>query len=209
MKNLKKIAVSKAGVISIVSIGVILFSISTIESTKKTAPFEVQQSTITLSGANNEAKWTLQSNIVFSTGNFEFRENELLDIANLSFILPITQLKSTNHQQESILHEIFRQNNCNQLTFKQGHVMILPILKKAHVIGIFSMVNGSHNIPLQLDYELNGDRSLRIWGKQVISLSKFGIKIPEFESARIADEIELGVDFILVNTSTKPLLSLN
>ncbi len=204
MKNLKKFAISRAGIISIISIGVILFSISTIESAKKTAPFEVQQSTITLSGVNNEDKWMLQCNNVISTGDFEFTSEELLDISNLSFVLPIKQLKSTNHQQESILHEIFLQNNCNQLAFKQGHVMILPILKRAHVIGIFSMVNGSHNIPLQLHYELNSDRSLRIWGKQAIKLSEFGVKIPVNESVRIEDEVELGINFVLVNTSIKP-----
>jgi len=201
MKNLKKFTISRAGIVSIVSIGVVLFSISTIETGKKTVPFQVTESTLMLSGASGQDKWSLQANSIASTGDFQTQENELLDISNLSFKLAVKQLKSTNHQQESILQDLFSKNGCSELTFKQSHVMILPILKRAHVIGNFSMLNGGYNIPLQLHYELNEGRSLRIWGKQVVSLSEFGIKIPSYENGRIDDEIELAIDFTLVNKS--------
>ncbi|SFH43701.1 hypothetical protein [Pedobacter insulae] len=199
MKNFKKFAINRVGLISISSIGIGLFLLSTIEIGRQQAKFEVLSSKFTLSGSSSGNKWVLAANSVASTGEFEFRDQELLNISELTFTIPIQQLKCSNHQQESMLQEILIQNNCTKLAFKQEHVMILPIMKMAHVIGGFSMFNGAYNIPMQLHYELNEDRSLRIWGKQVVSLSAFGFKIPAYEVGKIDDEMELEIDFVLVN----------
>lgn len=199
MKNFKNFAISRTGIISVCSLGVVLFLISTVETGTKKAPFQVVRSEVSLSGIYDKEKWGLLSSDVNSTGDFEFKDDELLDISNLSFRIPVKQLKSTNHEQEAILQNLFRQNNCTELTFRQAHTMILPIMKRAHVIGMFSMVNGGHNLPLQLHYELNGNRSLKIWGKEVIALSEFGIVIPDSEKGKIDDEIELAIDFTLIN----------
>lgn len=204
MKNLKKFAISRTGIVSVISIGVILFSTATIENNTKEVAFEVLQSKITISSCISPDKWMLQSGSISSTGSFELKEDALLNISNLSFTIPVSQLKSTNHELELALQNIFRQSNCNTIQFKQSHVMILPIMKMAQVIGNFSMANGQHSLPMQLHYELNDGQSLRIWGKQVVSLSGFGINVPLYETERIGDEMELTIDFVLVNKQEEP-----
>lgn len=203
MKNLKKFAFSRAGVVSIASLGIILFSISTIEISSKKISYEVVQSKISLSGSYSIDKWTLQANSIVSTGDFEIKDQELLSISNLSFSISTEALKSNNHQLESILQEIFSRNNCKEITFNQQHMMILPIMKRAQVIGNFSMANGSHSLPIQLHYELTGDQNLRIWGSQIISLAEFGVQVPSYEDGTIADEIELEIDILLEHTTAK------
>lgn len=201
MKSFRKFAISRASLISIISIGVILFSISSIDKGKKNVVFEVAGSKVSISGTGSASKWKMETNAVSSSGNFEAKGNELLTISALSFTVPVNQLKSDDQQLESIINEIFLENNFNELIFKQRFSMVLPIMKKIHVIGELSMLNGTRMLPLQVDYELTNDRVLRIKTKHSISLSEYGIKIPSHLTGVIDDQVVLEIDFVLENRS--------
>lgn len=199
MKDLKKFTISRASIISIIAIAVILFSISSIEEKKENVVYEVAESKIIISGSGNANKWKMEASSVNCSGDFEVSDHQLLTINDLGFTIPITMLKSDNHQLESTIAEIFRKNNCEQLNFRQTLSMILPIMKKIHVIGEINMLNGKYILPLQVNYELNTGQTLRIQGKQTISLSQCGIKIPAYLVGTIDDEVELEIDFLLVS----------
>jgi hypothetical protein len=202
MKSLKKIAINRAIMLSIISIAIILFSISSIDKAKRKVVFEVVESKVSISGTESSEKWKVEAKSITCFGSFEAKNHELLTISGLSFTLPINKLRSDNHQLESTIHEIFMKNNLNELIFKQQYSMILPIMKKIHVIGELNMLNGgTYTIPLQTDYELSNDQLLRIKGKQIISLKQYGIKLPESMVGIIDDEIELEIDFLLENKS--------
>lgn len=201
MKQLKTSVLNRVSILSLISIAVILFSISSIDKTKKHVVFEVVESKVSISGTGSSDQWKMEANAITCEGNFEVSNQELLDISELSFILPINQLKSNNHQLESSINEALKQNNCNQIIFKQRFSMILPIMKKIHVIGELSMLNGKHSIPLQVSYELSNNETLKIKSKQTISLKQCGIKLPSHMEGMIDDEVELEIDFLLVNKS--------
>jgi hypothetical protein len=199
MKNVRKFAISRASIISIIAIAVILFSISSIEEKKETVVFEVAESKIIISGSGNANKWKMEANSVNCSGDFEVSDHQLLTITDFGFTLPMTMLKSDNHQLEYTVSDIFRKNNCDELTFKQTISMVLPIMNKIHVVGDIHMLNGKYTLPLQVSYELNTDQTLRIRGKQIISLSQCGVKVPPYLAGMIDDEVELELDFLLVN----------
>ncbi len=199
MKNLKKFAISRASILSIIAIAVILFAISSIEEKKERLVFDVEASKITISGSGNANKWKMEANSVSCSGEFEVSDHQLLTINGFGFTLPINMLKSDNHQLESSVKDIFRRSSCNQLIFTQKASMVLPIMKKIHVIGELDILNGKSTIPLQVSYELNTDQTLRITGKQTISLNEYGIKIPVHLVGLIDDQVELEIDFLLIN----------
>lgn len=201
MKNLRKFAISRTSMICLISIAVILFSISSIDKMEKNVVFEIVESKVSISGTGSLSKWKMEANEVNSHGNFETKNHELLTISELSFTLPVNQLKSDNHQVESLINEIFQKNNCSELIFKQQFSMILPIMKKIHVIGELNMLNGIHTLPLQVDYELSNEKMLRVKSKQTISLSEYGVKIPSYLVGIIDDQVELEIDFLLENKS--------
>ena len=201
MKNLRKFAICRASIISIIAIAIILFSISSIDKAKRNVVFEVVESKVSISGTENSKRWKIEAKSITCFGRFEAKDQELLTIFGLSFTLPINNLRSDNHQLESTVHEIFRKNNFNELVFKQQFSMILPIMKKIHVIGQLSILNGTYTIPLDVDYELSNDQILRIKGKKIISLRQNGIKLPDYIVGIIDDEIELEIDFLLENKS--------
>lgn len=61
------------------------------------------------------------------------------------------------------------------------------------------MLNGTHTLPLQVDYELSNEQMLRVKSKQTISLSEYGVKIPSHLIGIIDDQVELEIDFLLEN----------
>lgn len=184
---------------SIIGLGIVLFTISTTENGRTRTAYQVSRSKISLSGSLNAGQWTLVSTALNSTGEFELRDAELLEISNLSFAVPVEQFVAEDHRFEQPLQRLFQKNNCKQLTFSQQHLMILPIMKRVQVIGNFTLTNSGHSLPMQLHYELNNDRSIRIWGNKVISLAEFGMKVPSPENDHIGDDVELGIDLTLGN----------
>ncbi|MFD0940240.1 YceI family protein [Pedobacter boryungensis] len=199
MKHVRKFSISRASIISIIAIAVILFSISSIEEKKENVVFEVAESKITISGSGNTDKWKMEASSVNCSGDFEVSNHQLLTITDLGFAIPINVLKSNNHQLESTINDIFKKNNCDELKFKQTLSMVLPVMKKIHVIGEINMLNGKYILPLQVSYELNSDQTLRIQAKQTISLSQCGVNIPSYLAGTINDEVELEIDLLLVN----------
>lgn len=201
MKNLKKFVISRASIISIVSVGGILLLISSIHQSNENVVFQVVASKVSISGTGNLGQWKMETNAISSGGDFEINNHQLLSISNLSFAVPIEQLKSVNHQLESFVYNVFNQSNAHQITFKQQYGMVLPVMKKIHVIGELNILNGTHSFPMQVSYELTNNEILNIYGKQAISLSQYGIKLPSHIAGIIDDEIEIEINFALVNKS--------
>ncbi|RYE58132.1 MAG: hypothetical protein EOP48_04240 [Sphingobacteriales bacterium] len=201
MKNSAKFAISRASLLSIISVAVILFAISSIDRKKESLVFEVSESRISISGSGHSNKWKMEANSVNCLGEFEISDHQLLTITGFGFTLPINRLKSDDHQLESTVNDVFRKNSCDQLVFKQKISMVLPIMKKIHVIGELDMLNGKNTLPLEVSYELNADQTLRIKCKQTINLSQYGVKVPAHLVGIINDEVELELDVLLTNST--------
>lgn len=198
MKHFKSFAISRAGIISLVGIGVILFTISSIENTYKPVAYEVSQSNITISGFSGLNTWKLKSASIQCEGDFEIKNDELMNIDKVNFIAPIQDFISDDQQVALFIKDFFIKNNCTQIAFKQEYLMVLPIMKMVHMIGEFSMVSNNHTIPFQLHYKLKDNQTLRISGKQTIKMSEFGVKMPAYAVGAIDDEIEVEIDLVLI-----------
>lgn len=201
MKNVSNFALYRTSIISLICIAIILFSISSIERATKKVVLEIAESKVNITGTGSLGKWKMETNAIDCQGSFETKDDELLTISDLSFTLPVNSLKSNNHELETMLNEVFNKNNRRAIVFKQQSVMILPIMKKIHVIGELSLLNGAQSLPLQVNYELTNDQTLTITGKQMISLSQYGLKLPSHMAGTIDDEVEIEINFVLVNKS--------
>jgi len=199
MKRFRKSAISRAGIISVISMAIILLSLSFITTTRRKFVVDVAESKVSFSGTGASSQWKMEGNPIISEGNFEASDEELLTISGLSFTLPLNEFKSENPKLELAINEALKQNNYAPIVFKQKYSMILPIMKKVHMVGELSLLNGTYAMPLQISYDLNNNETLRIKSKQTISLSAYGIKLPTNLAGVVDDEIELEIDFLLIN----------
>ncbi len=197
MKNFKGFAIARTGIISIIAIGVVLFSISSIEKDKELMTYKTLESRVIFRNTGGSVPWRMIANAVSCEGSFEIDDHQLINLSGLSFEIPISQFKSGHHQIEAIISGLFKLNNCERIAFKQKFGMVLPVMQKIHVIGEANILNGIHTAPMQVDYELNADNTLRIRGKQSFSLRQFGVKVPPHLTGMIDDEIEFEIDFLL------------
>lgn len=197
MKNFKSFAIARTSIISIIAIGVVLFSVSSIERDKELMTYKTLESRVIFRNIEESVPWRMVASAVSCDGSFEIDDHELVNLSGLSFKIPISQFKSDHHQIEAIIKELFKLSNCEEIAFNQKYGMVLPVMKKIHVIGEVNILNGIHTVPMQVDYELNTDNTLRIRGKQSFSLRQFGVKVPAHLTGMINDEIEFEIDFLL------------
>lgn len=197
MKNFKSVTIGKASIISVVAVGIILFSISSIEQKKKIITYKVQDSKVSFAGIGNKEPWIMIASPIQCEGSFEVNEHQLINLSGLSFQIPISKFKLNNPQIEEIIVELFKKSKCEKMVFVQKYGMVLPIMQKIHVVGELNVLNGIYTLPIQVSYDLDSDHTLRIKGKQSFLLKQFGIKIPAHLVNVIDEEVEFEIDILL------------
>lgn len=177
---------------------ILLMSSATIKETEPTDHFIITPK-IYITSKGNSTQWAVAADSIKFSGKFYTPHGDLQNIKDFSFDLPITHvLMAANKTHPSIL-EAIKASNCQNISFTQKKLMILPTMKMVHMIGEVNLKR-SQAVPLQLEYHLENDQQIHFKGKQIIALSEFGIKAEDVDAANRLDEITIHIEFTLTKT---------
>lgn len=171
-------------------IGGFIFSIALINTSKEILYFKSVNSNVIFESSTSK----LEATSFNCTANFVVEENNLVDVSDFQFTIPIDQFTSENKQLEFAVKNLSGSAHNNEVKFVQKQVMVLPIMKMIHLIGYIN----NEPIALQLAYEINANNELLIKGKQNFRLSDFGIKIPIDLQGAVKNEFDLKLNFRMV-----------
>ena len=210
MKNLRNLLLQKTGFLSLLLLTIVVICISFIRITNEDTYYKsYDRSNILIEGSSNMGNWSVSATNFVCNGHFSLEKGELQDISELSFVLPIDQLKSDNPLMDAAMQELFKYNQVTEVSFKQTNAMVLSVMKMANVIGELQIGNKANRIALQLSHSLNKDQSLTFRGTQLIKLSDYQLKMPETVLGAIKnnDEIKVNLSVTLSNEQVAVLKS--
>lgn len=196
MKQKDSFPINRIGFMTIVAVALAIFSVAFTQISSSEGTHEVVYSKIALSDEENSS-WNVETSDFPFSGDFKFEGRELLSFSAFEFNIPLQSLTSDNKSVEQCIHEFFKQYNCHEISYRQSRVMILPIMKKVHIIGDLKLASTCQVLPIQLDYILNPDQSIQFSGTQEIDLSAFDMIIPEHLSQTIKKKMEMHIHFTL------------
>ena len=198
MKNLKKIMLQKTGLFSLLLLMLVVVCISFVCAKKEDTYYKsYDRSNISIEGSSNMGNWSIVSSVFACDGRFSLEDEVLQEITDLSFVLPVGQLKSENPLMDAAMDELFKYNGVTEVSFKQTNAMVLSVMKMANIIGELQIGNKSNRVSLQLNHVVNKDGSLTFRGIQYIKLSDYQFKMPESMLGAIKNSDELKVNLVV------------
>jgi hypothetical protein len=118
-------------------------------------------------------------------GEFIIKDGKLDDVNSFNFNLPINKLSSNaNSAKDSI-------------SFKLTHVMILPIMKKIHFVGVLNVAGVSSRTEIFFDFRVNNDQSITLTGDKFVKLNEYKQASVD-KTTGIQDDIDLKLSMNLV-----------
>lgn len=198
MKNLAKFKLQKTGPISLLLLMLVVICISFVCAQKEDSYYKsYDRSNISIEGSSNMGNWSIVSSTFACDGHLTIEDEVLQEITELSFVLPVSQLKSENPLMDAAMDELFKYNGITEISFKQTNAMVLSVMKMANVIGELQIGNKHNRIALQLSHVVNKDQSLTFRGVQYIKLSDYQFKMPESLLGAIKNSDELKVNLVV------------
>ena len=193
MKNQSINAAFRKGILNLLIIGISLMVMSFKNADPKANTYQIVSSKIVIEGTGKINDWKMQVDNSKFEGNFISAENQLEDIQGFRFSFPIIQSQPSNQLGGEAIMTSLLDKNCGEITFNQKSLMILPIMKMIHLVGEIKIGKDTHNVPMQMQYVLNEDGSMMLYGKQFIKLSEFGITLPNVKSTDREEEITINI----------------
>lgn len=180
MKKFKKFVFQKTGLFSMLLLMIVVICISFVKTTEEEIYYKsYDRSKLTVEGTSTIGNWSLTSLNFACNGYFSLEKGALQELSQLSFTLPVNELKAENPLMNDAIDELFKHNGVTQISFKQTNAMVLSVMKMTNVIGELQIGGKSNRIALQLHHVVNKDQSLTFRGTQYIKLSDYQFKMPE------------------------------
>lgn len=199
MKNKSIISAFKKNILKIFIIGTSLMVMSFINPKPVANSYQIVSSKVYIAGGGKTNNWKLAVDNSKFDGNFITDGGEQLeDIRGFSFSFPIQNLNTANQLGAEILKNSFQDKNCGEITFSQKNIMILPIMKSIHLVGEITIGNKTNAVPMHMQYLLNKDGSITVYGKQFVKLTEFGINLTNAKPADMAGEVTINIVLELV-----------
>lgn len=202
MKNQSINVAFGKGIVNLLIIGMSL----TVMSFKSSEPigntYQIVSSKIVIEGTGKINDWKMQVDSSKFEGNFISAENQLEDIQGFRFSFPVNQSQPSNQLGGEIIKSSLLDKNCGEITFNQKSLMILPIMQMIHLVGEIKIGKDTHNVPMQMQYILNEDGSMMLYGKQYIKLSEFDIALPNVKPTDREEEITINITIKLAKQPT-------
>ncbi|WP_161805876.1 YceI family protein [Pedobacter sp. Hv1] len=202
MKNFKNFVFQKTGLFSIVLLLIVVICISFVRTKEEEIYYKsYDRSKIAVEGSSTIGNWSVTALNFACNGYFSLEKDELQELSQLSFVLPVNELKGENPLMNEAMDELFRYNGVTQISFKQSNAMVLSVMKMTNVIGELQIGGKSNRVALQLHHVVNKDQSLTFRGTHYIKLSDYQFKMPETILGAIKnnDEIKIDLEITLSN----------
>lgn len=161
----------------------------------------VQNASINVVGSGKLKNWEPKLADVILEGKFIVKSQILDSISDLKIKVSVnpTLLKKSNISHS--IKKVLVKSEIDQINFTEMNLMILPILKMAHLTMDVKMNGGSHYAPLVLNYKSEENLTINVTGKQTIWLYQLGIVPKDIKECHTTDKIVLDINFDLIKPS--------
>lgn len=172
-----------------------LMAMSFVTTNESANSYKVASSKVYFEGIGKNIEWKLQAESTLFDAKFTTNGDQLEEITNMSFSIPIDQLHSTDPQIEESIKKLFKDSECTEVVFTQSKSMILPIMKMIHMVGELKAGSVKQIVPMQMQYTVNTDGSIDLIAKQFLSKSMLGTSLSNAKKGSVNEEVSL--NFVL------------
>lgn len=130
--------------------------------------------------------------------NFTIRNGSLEEVNAFRMELPLSK---NQFSLDSTL-------NNEKIGFKLTHVMVLPMMRLVHIVGMLNVGGVSNRAELDFSFLVNEDESITFFGAKSIKLSDYSQE-PKFktETLKGSNEVKLNMNFVFKNNQQNLLAS--
>jgi len=160
--------------------------------------YQVQDTEFSIVGSGKLEDWKPLIEQLTFDGKFLAKDSSLTSINSLKYSFGVNDKSIKKTKTTNAINGQMLATSNNRFVFAQENMMILPIMKMAHLTMDVNTSAGNHFSPLVLKYEKNADQSIRVKGTQVIWLYQLGIIPKNIKDCHADDKITLNFSFNLV-----------
>jgi polyisoprenoid-binding protein YceI len=157
----------------------------------------VSSSHIKVSGTSNLHDWTMVAENFNCEGNFVLKGGALQDVSSLSFVLPVTNLKSKESLMNTRTYKALKSETYPKITFKLTSATVLPQSKTIKATGNLTIAGVTNVVSLLSNYTVNADESITCKGSEVINMTNYKIKAPSFMLGALKVGEKVTIDILL------------
>lgn len=152
-------------------------------------------SVITVSGTSNLHDWKMLASNFMCEVNFQMKSGQLQDLSSMSFILPVTNLKSKETLMDTRAYKALKSDQYSKITFKLTGATVVK--KNVKATGNLTIAGVTREINIEGIYALNNDDVLTLTGTEPIKLNDYNMKAPSFMLGALKVGNEVTVDILL------------
>lgn len=193
MINQNIISTSRTVIVYFSVICICLLGMSFVNKKSIANTYQIVSANFFISGSENVNSLKLQIENSNCEGKFIIEDRQLENISDLNFSFSTHQIIADNQPLAEALKVALKEKNCNEISFTQKQLMILPVMKMVHLLGEIKIGNETHTVPMQIHYTIEEDGSMILHAKQFIKLSEFGIVLPKIKSSKAVQEITINI----------------
>lgn len=136
---------------------------------------------------------TANLNELSAEGNFVMRDGLLDNVSSFKLTMPIAKSNSLNGIQA-----------VDSLGFKLTHVMVLPMMRLIHIVGMMDVGGVSSRTELDFNFVVNEDQSISLFGTKSIKLSDYN-KDAKFNAVALKEnkEVKLNLNLLFKSDQAK------
>jgi len=158
---------------------------------------QVAGSQIKVTGTSNLHDWDMVATNFTTTAAFKTTGGQLQDLTALSFVLPVTNLKSKEELLNTRAYTALKAEQFDKITFKLTKATVIPAQKIIKATGNLTISGVTNPVELQTNYVVNADESITCRGTQTVKMSDYKIKAPSFMMGALKTGDVVTIDMLL------------
>jgi len=158
---------------------------------------QVAGSQIKVNGTSNIHDWDMVATNFTTTATFKTTGGQLQDLTALSFVLPVTNLKSKEDLLNTRAYTALKAEQYDKITFKMTKATVIPVQKIIKATGNLTISGVTNPVELQTSYVVNVDGSITCKGSQTVKMSDYKIKAPSFMMGALKTGDAVTIDMLL------------
>lgn len=180
----------------IVSIPNLAFGQTNLQTSSKSAE-------ISVSGTSNLHDWTMKGKSLPASAEFSMKSaatSQLLSLNQLSFTLPVKNLKSSEGLLNSRAYKALQADKFSTIVFKMISSEVTSLGSNQYQIkalGNLTISGVTKEISLVAVSRVNADGTMTITGNKKMKMTDFGIKPPSFMLGALKTSNDISIDFTL------------
>lgn len=198
MKKFTNNKVSKIAFIALCLIAFFTITALTAQQAKAQTAYTVAPgSQITVEGTSNLHDWTMNASKFSCDGKLMVANGQLKDIAALTFVLPVKNLKSKESLMDTRAYKALNEESFDKMIFRLSDATVVDAQKLVKVTGNLTIAGVTKLVTLQSNYMISGDESITFKASKIIKMSDFKIKAPSFMMGALKTGDDLTINIVL------------